>query len=91
MFVFVVFQDDEDEANQGSGNDAGSLMQRLTKVHGEFMTKSSEYDEIHNSFVEAEQVSKSHNLLKFLLFAVACVTHVTYSFTLDLYPGHAKI
>ena len=54
---FFISQDDEEEGGSDSGRDA-DILQRLTNVHQEFMKKSNDYDEIHNDFVQSEQVSQ---------------------------------
>ncbi|XP_078353937.1 phosphatidylinositol 3-kinase regulatory subunit alpha-like isoform X2 [Oculina patagonica] len=48
-------QDDEEEGGQGSGNNADDLVERLKRVHDEFVKKSDDYEKIHDDFVEAEQ------------------------------------
>lgn len=50
------FQDDEEEPGQGPRNNTDLLVERLKRVHVEFMEKSNDYDEIHNEVVQSEQV-----------------------------------
>lgn len=50
------FQDDEEEPGQGPRNNTDLLVERLKRVHVEFMEKSNDYDKIHNEVVQSEQV-----------------------------------
>jgi len=54
--VCLFFQDDEEEPGQGPRNNADLLVERLKRVHLEFMEKSNDYDKIHNEVVQSEQV-----------------------------------
>lgn len=48
-------QDDEEDIGQGPRNDTDHLVEKLKKVHVEFMEKSNDYDKIHNEVVHSEQ------------------------------------
>ena len=52
----MFFQDDDEEPGQGPRNNTDLLVERLKRVHDEFMEKSNDYDKIHNEVVQSEQV-----------------------------------
>ena len=55
-----VSQDEDEEGGQetGTGDDKNLYIEKLRRVHQEFVQKSDYYEEIHEQFVQSEQVSK---------------------------------
>ena len=53
-------QDEDEEGGQGSGtgDDKDFYIEKLRRVHQEFVQKSDDYEKIHEQFVQSEQVSK---------------------------------
>lgn len=49
------YEDDEEEPGQGPSNNIDLLVEKLKRVHVEFMQKSDDYEEIHNEVVQSEQ------------------------------------
>ena len=67
FLVFIVtepagyFSQDEDEEvgqGPGTGDDKDFYIEKLRRVHQEFVQKSDDYEKIHEQFVQSEQVSK---------------------------------
>ena len=53
-------QDEDEEGGQGpgTGDDKDLYIEKLRRVHQEFVEKSDDYEKIHKQVVQSQQVSK---------------------------------